>query len=94
MLARELAWTTWEFGHDDAYQLDVDRSRTFLSGYREVRGPWEPDLADALMALMRVELRLNARYSLADPSDTEYNTALQRDFNRLRQQPAGPLLEP
>ena len=94
VLARELAWATWEFGHDDAYALDVDRARTFLTGYREVRGPWEPGLADVFIVLMRVQLRLNARYSLADAGDIAYNTALQREFARLRQQPATPLLDP
>jgi Ser/Thr protein kinase RdoA (MazF antagonist) len=38
-LVRDLAWATWEFGHDDALELDADRARTFLRGYREVRGP-------------------------------------------------------
>jgi len=93
VLARELAWATWEFGHDEtSRELDIDRARTFLAGYRAVRGPWEPGLADVFIPLMRVALRMNARYSLADPGDAEYNTALQRAFLRLRHQPAAPLL--
>lgn len=91
-LARELAWATWEFGHDDDHRLDIERARVFLGGYREVKGPWETRLDEVLIPLMRVELRRNARYSLADPSDAAYNTALQRDFDRLRRQPATPLL--
>ncbi len=95
VLARELAWSTWEFGHDQASrQLDVDRARTFLAAYRAVRGAWEPGLADVLIPLMRVELRLHARYSLADPGDVEYHSALQRAFVALRDQPAAPLLDP
>jgi hypothetical protein len=43
---------------------------------------------------MRVELRLHARYSLADPGDVEYNSALQRAFVALRDQPAAALLDP
>lgn len=93
-LARELASATWEFGHDDASaQLDPDRARTFLRGYRDVAGPWEPGLEDALIPLMRVELRLNARYSLADPEDLEYATELQRAFALLHGQPAARLLD-
>lgn len=92
-LSRELAWATWEFGHDDARLLDVDRARTFLRGYREVTGPWEPGLREALISLMRVELRLNARYSLDDPGDEEYNSALREAFSALRGQSAVPLLE-
>lgn len=39
VLARELAWATWEFGHDEtSRELDVDRARTFLTGFRAVRG--------------------------------------------------------
>lgn len=92
--ARELAWATWEFGHDEtSRELDIDRARTFLAGYREVSGPFEPGLAHVLIPLMRVELRRNARYSLADPGDAEYNTALQHAFVTLRSQPPGPLLD-
>lgn len=94
VLARELAWSTWEFGHDGTSRdLDIDRARTFLTGYRAVRGPWEPGLAEILIPLMRVELRLHARYSLADPGDGEYNTALQHAFGRLRDQSAAVLLD-
>lgn len=94
VLARELAWATWEFGHDESSrELDLDRARTFLTGYRDVSGPFEPGLAQALIPLMRVELRRNARYSLADPRDAEYNTALQHAFVTLRRQPPGPLLD-
>ena len=94
VLVRELAWATWEFGHDDNYQLEVDRARTFLAGYREVAGRWESGLASVLISLMRVALRVNARYSLADPGDWEYTTALQCEFGRLRRQTAAPLLRP
>ncbi len=59
---------------------------------RAVRGPWESGLADVFIPLMRVALRMNARYSFADPGDAEYNTALQRAFLRLRHQPAAALL--
>lgn len=93
LLARELAWATWEFGHDDDYELDIDRARTFLDGYREVREPQEPGLSDVLIALMRVELRRNARYALVG-DDPEYSTVLQRAFRRLRRQSATSLLEP
>ncbi len=94
VLARELAWATWELGHDEPSRgLDIDRARTFLTGYRAVRGPWEPRLAEVFIALMRVALRMNARYSLADPGDAEYNTALQHAFVRLRDQSAAPLLD-
>lgn len=61
VLARELAWATWEFGHDETSRdLDIDRARTFLAGYHAVRGPWEPGLADVFIPLMRVALRMNA----------------------------------
>lgn len=94
VLARELAWATWEFGHDESStELDMDRARTFLAGFRAVRGAWESGLADVFIPLMRVELRLNSRYSLADPGDAQYNTALQRAFVRLRRQSAAPLLD-
>ena len=43
---------------------------------------------------MRTELRLNARYSLTDPGDVEYNTALQLAFAQRRRQPVAPLLAP
>jgi len=93
-LARELAWATWEFGHDQTSpRLDADRARTFLDGYREVAGPWEPGLAAALIPLMRVELRLHARYTLADPGDTEYSTWLQHAFARLGGYSAATLLD-
>ena len=92
--ARELAWATWEFGHDEtSRELDIDRARIFLAGVRAVSGSWEPGLRDVLVSLMRVELRLNARYSLADAEDVEYNTALQRAFLKLRRQSAAPLLD-
>jgi Ser/Thr protein kinase RdoA (MazF antagonist) len=94
VLARELAWSTWEFGHEDHYQLNVERARTFLAGYHEVQGPWEPHLSDVLIPLMRIELRRNARYSLANPRDTEYNRALQREFERLRGLSASQMLQP
>ena len=94
VLARELAWATWEFGHDEtSRELDIDRARTFLAGFRAVSGSWEPGFGDVLVPLMRVELRLNARYSLADPEDVEYNSALQRAFVKLRRQSAAPLLD-
>lgn len=94
-LARELAWATWEFGHDEAGRLlDIDRAVTFLGGYSDAAGRWEPGLEDVLIPLMRVELRLNARYSLADPEDVEYNAGLQQAFVRLRSQSAVSLLGP
>ena len=93
-LVRELAWSTWEFGRDDSYRLDVDRARTFLAGYRQVSGPWDTGLMDILIPLMRVELRRNARYSLADRGDSEYNEALQGEFARLHRTTAASLLEP
>lgn len=94
VLARELAWATWEFGHDEtSRELDDDRARTFLAGYRAVRGPWEPGLADGFLPLMRVELRRNARYSLVDDGDAEYGAALQRAFLTLRHRSAARLLD-
>jgi homoserine kinase type II len=93
-LARELAWATWEFGHDEtSRELDADRARTFLRGFRAVREAWEPGLADVFVPLMRVELRQNARYSLADEGDAEYRAALQHAFVTLRHQSATPLLD-
>lgn len=93
--ARELAWATWEFGHDETGRvLDIDRARTFLGGYRSVAGPWQPGLDGAFIPLMRFELRINARYSLDDAGDVEYNTQLQVAFARLRGQSAAPLLAP
>lgn len=95
LLARELAWSTWEFGHTESTrELDTERARTFLAGYRAVTGRWESGLAEVFIPLMRLELRRNARYSLGDPGDVEYNTALQREFVRLRDQSAAVLLEP
>jgi Ser/Thr protein kinase RdoA (MazF antagonist) len=94
VLARELAWATWEFGHDDVDQLDIDRARTFLGRYRELREPWEPGVADVLIPLMRVELRRNVRYSLPRPTEGEYSMRLQRAFGQLRRQSAAPLLGP
>jgi Ser/Thr protein kinase RdoA (MazF antagonist) len=94
LLARELAWSTWEFGHEESTrELDIERARAFLAGYRAVRGGWEPGLAEVFIPLMRLELRRNARYSLGDPGDVEYNTALQREFLRLQDQSAAALLE-
>ncbi len=92
--ARELAWATWEFGHDhDSQTLDIDRARTFLHGYRDVTGTWQPRLEESLIPLMRVELRRNARYSLGDPGDIEYNSRLRRAIAGLRDQSALELLE-
>jgi Ser/Thr protein kinase RdoA (MazF antagonist) len=94
LLARELAWSTFEFGHDGTnHRLDAERARTFLAGYRAAFGSWEPRLADVLVPLMRIELRAHARYSLVDPGDIEYNTALQVAFARLQHQSATALLE-
>jgi Ser/Thr protein kinase RdoA (MazF antagonist) len=94
LLARELAWSTWEFGHSEpSRELDIERARVFLAGYRAVMGPWEPGLAEFFIPLMRIELRRNARYSLGDPGDSEYNTALQSEFVRLRDQSPADLLE-
>ena len=94
VLARELALATWEFGHDETFRgLDIDRARTFLAGFRAVRGPWEPGLADVLIALMRTELRLSARRSLTDSEDAEYSEALQSAFVSLRRQRAASLLD-
>jgi Ser/Thr protein kinase RdoA (MazF antagonist) len=95
LLARELAWSTWEFGHtESSRELDIERARAFLAGYQAVMGRWESGLAKVLIPLMRLELRRNARYSRSDPGDVEYNTALQREFVRLRDQSAAVLLEP
>jgi homoserine kinase type II len=92
--ARELAWATWEFGHDgDSRTLEIDRARTFLHGYREVTGAWQPGLEESLIPLMRVELRRNARYSLGDTGDMEYNSRLRRAFAGLRDQSPLVLLE-
>ncbi len=92
--ARELAWATWEFGHDrDSQTLEIDRARTFLHGYREVTGAWQPGLEESLIPLMRVELRRNARYSLGDTGDMEYNSRLRRAFAGLRDQSPLVLLE-
>ncbi|MDQ2760488.1 MAG: phosphotransferase [Actinomycetota bacterium] len=92
--ARELAWATWEFGHDrDSQTLDIDRARTFLQGYHDVTGAWQPGLEQSLIPLMRVELRRNARYSLGDPGEIEYNSSLRRAFAGLRDQSALVLLE-
>jgi len=94
-LARELAWATWEFGHDEAGRLlDIDRVVTFLGGYSNAAGRWEPGLEDVFIPLMRLELRLNARYSLADAEDVEYNAGLQQAFVRLRSQSTVPLFGP
>lgn len=94
MLARELAWATWEFGHDeDSSLLDEDRARSFLHGYRDAAGAWEPGLEEVFVPLMRVEVRLNARYSLTDPEDMEYNAGLRQGFARLRSQSATRLLD-
>jgi Ser/Thr protein kinase RdoA (MazF antagonist) len=85
LLARELAWSTFEFGHDGTNsRLDPERARTFLAGYRAASGPWEPGLAEILVPMMRVELRAHARYSIGDTGDAEYNNALQRAFAELR----------
>lgn len=95
LLARELAWSTFEFGHDGtSSRLEVDRARTFLAGYRSASGPWEPGLADLLVPLMRIELRTHARYSLGDPGDVEYNTALQCAFAGLRNETGAALIDP
>lgn len=91
---RELAWATWELGHDGtSTELEVDRARTFLTGYHDAAGRWEPDIAELLLPLMRIEMRLNARYSLGDSEDVEYGTALQRAFASLAGRSATPLLD-
>ena len=94
LLARELAWSTWEFGQTEARELDIERARAFLAGYRAVMGRWESGFAEVFIPLMRLELRRNARYSLRDFGDVEYNTALQREFVRLRDQSPAVLLGP
>jgi aminoglycoside phosphotransferase (APT) family kinase protein len=91
--ARELAWASWEFGHDpDTRRLNIDRTRMFLAGYRAVSGRWHPGLAEVLIPLMRIELRLHARYALSDSGDHAYGEALAREFVRLRRQPPVELL--
>lgn len=90
---RELAWATWEFGHDpSSRELDLERARTFLAGFRSASQGLERRLQDVLLPLMRIELRLHARYSLADPNDIEYNQALQHAFVHLRDEPVRRLL--
>ncbi len=91
--ARELAWASWEFGHDpETRRLDIDRTRTFLAGYRAVSGRWHPRLGHILIPLMRIELRLHARYALTDSGDHAYGDALVREFVRLRCQPTVELV--
>lgn len=91
--ARDLAWATWEFGHDpDTRRLNIDRSRMFLAGYRAVSGGWLAGLAEILIPLMRIELRLHARYALSDSGDHVYGQALVREFVRLRCRPPVELL--
>lgn len=94
LLARELAWSTFEFGHDGTNsRLDVERARTFLAGYRTASGPGELGLAELLVPLMRIELRAHARYSIRDSGDIEYNSALQRAFIGLRKETGAALLD-
>lgn len=94
VIARELPWSTFEFGHDGTNRrLDIERARTFLGGYRAVAGPLDASLAEVLVPLMRVEVRAHARYSLEDPGDLEYNTALPRAFAELRGEIGTALLD-
>jgi hypothetical protein len=46
-----------------------------------------------LVPLMRVEVRAHARYSIGDPGDIEYSTALQRAFAELGGETAAALLD-
>jgi Ser/Thr protein kinase RdoA (MazF antagonist)/ketosteroid isomerase-like protein len=94
VLARELAWSTFEFGHDGTNsRLDTERARTFLDGYRAESGPWEPGLAEVLVPLMRIEVRAHARYSIGDRGDIGYSTALQRAFAELRNETGAGLVD-
>lgn len=91
IVARDLARAAWELGHDDDYNLDIVRTKAFLSGYRVVQGAWDPDLADILIPLMRVHLRDYARTIRG--GDAEYSASLYRAFARLAHQDAGPLFD-
>lgn len=96
---RELARATWEFGHrPEEDGLDTDRARAFLAAYRGAAGGFEPGTAEALVPLMRHELRLNARYSFwqaareDDQREREYADGLARAFARLRELAPAKLL--
>ena len=96
---RELARATWEFARrPERDGLDTDRARSFLAAYRDAAGGFEPGTAEALVPLMRHELRLNARYAYwqaareDDQREREYADGLARAFARLRALDAAPLL--
>jgi Ser/Thr protein kinase RdoA (MazF antagonist) len=88
----ELAFATWAFGQGDYSKLDEARPTAFLAGYRQERGPWQPELEEALIPLMRASLRDYIREVVRD--DAEYCAELQREFRRLRNQDPRPLFDP
>lgn len=89
---RELAWSTWTLGQDQHSKLERTRARAFLTGYREVRGPWKPGMKEALIPLMRVCLRDYICNVVHD--DDEYRAELQLEFRRLRDEDPAALLGP
>lgn len=95
IIARELAFSIWEFGHNEAADaLEPDRARTFVAAYRRaVGGTLEPGFAELLVPLMRAELRVNVRYALAahDPPEA-YIQAGYRAFAALVDLDAAALL--
>src|SRR5262249_17468378 len=54
VLAAELAWAVWEFGHS-GHEMDVHRAAAFLADYRRAGGPPYPQ--DLIVPWIRARLR-------------------------------------
>lgn len=85
-LIREVAFSAWEFGHDDAMQLVRDRFDLFVDAYRSEAShlpDWEFDLVDGAA---RIGLRDNIRYAARRGVSMEgpYQRRQRDAFKRLK----------
>ena len=90
VIAREVAWTTWEFGKEEnGRALRPDRPREFLSEYERAAGALSAQERAALMPFIRWRLREEVRQARAGRLlgrhwDAEYVAAHTAAFGALR----------
>ena len=66
LIAREVGWTTWEFGKEaDGRALRLDRPREFLSEYERAAGALSAQERDSLVPFIRWRLREEVRTARA-----------------------------
>jgi Ser/Thr protein kinase RdoA (MazF antagonist) len=90
LIAREVAWSTWEFGKEEnGRALRPDRPREFLSEYERAAGTLSAQERDSLVPLIRWRLREEVRRARAARMlgrhwDEEYVAAHTAAFAALR----------